>query len=332
MKAAVLEGQDQPFAIQEADKPDLASGEALVQVDAAALNHRDVWIKKGLYPGLQFPIILGSDGAGVVEEVADGFDNGWQGREVIINPSINWGENERVQSKNFRILGLPDNGTFGEFVKVPATNLVAKPPHLDASQAAALPLAGLTAYRALFTRADLQPGEKVLVTGAGGGVSQFAVLFALAVGAEVYVTSGSQDKIDKTMNYGAQGGVNYKDADWANQLKQQAGRFQVIIDSAAGDNFGHLIDLADMGGRIAIYGGTLGNIDGLNPQKLFWKQVSILGSTMGSDRDFAQMVELVSHYRIEPVIDQVFDLNQIEEALTRMEQAQQLGKVVLRVS
>lgn len=329
MKAAVLEGKDQPFAIKDTEKPEASAGEALVRVGAAALNHRDVWIKKGLYPGLTFPIILGSDGAGVVEEVGKGVDGNWKGQAVIINPSMNWGENERVQSKNFSILGLPENGTFGELVKVPATNLVTKPSHLDAKQAAALPLAGLTAYRALFTRANLQPGERVLVTGAGGGVAQFAVLFAQAVGAEVYVTSGSQDKIHQTMQYGAQGGVNYKDEDWPDQLKEHAGRFQVIIDSAAGDSFAHLIDLADMGARIAIYGGTLGNINGLNPQKLFWKQVSIIGSTMGSDRDFARMVKLVNHYKIEPVIDQVFDLEDIGDALARMEQGQQLGKVVL---
>src|SRR5215831_2271910 len=253
------------------------SGEAVVAIRCAALNHRDVWIQKGLYAGLKFPIILGSDGAGVVIETGSGVDPAWRGKEVIINPSIAWGESERWQGKDFRILGLPDNGTFAERVKVPATQLVSKPAHLDFAHAAALPLAGLTAYRALFSRAGLVSGERVLVTGIGGGVALFALQFALAAGATVYVTSGSDEKLARAKQLGAAGGANYRKESWFKDLKRVG--FDVIIDSAGGKGFSQLTNLAAPGGRIAFFGATLGNPAELDLRRIFWKQLNVLGST-----------------------------------------------------
>ncbi len=195
MQALVLEGANQPLQLKEVPDPVAGPGEVVVKIEAVALNHRDLWIQKGQYAGLKFPIILGSDGCGVVETCGEGVDRVWQGREVIINPALDWGSRPEVQANEFRILGLPDDGTFAERVRVPVSQLVDKPLHLSAQQAAALPLAGLTAYRALFSRAGLRGGERVLITGVGGGAALFALQYAVAAGGKVFVTSGSDAKI-----------------------------------------------------------------------------------------------------------------------------------------
>ncbi|KER11153.1 MAG: alcohol dehydrogenase [[Candidatus Thermochlorobacteriaceae] bacterium GBChlB] len=332
MKAAVLEGVGQPVRLQDVSMPIAGKGEAVVKLSAAALNHRDVWIQKGQYAGLKFPIVLGSDGAGAVESVGDGVDKMWLGKNVVVNPSVSWGESEKTQAKAFKILGLPDDGTFAELVKIPAANLAEKPEHLSFVEAAALPLAGLTAYRALFSRAKLQAGETVLITGIGGGVALFGLQFALAQGATVFVTSGSDEKLSKAKALGAAGGVNYKQPDWAKELQAQAGGFDVILDSAGGEGFGNLINLAAAGGRIVFVGATAGNPPNLDMRKIFWKQLSLLGSTMGSPNDFNAMMTFVSEKKIMPVVDAVLPLTDAEAALRRMENAAQFGKIVLSIS
>jgi NADPH:quinone reductase-like Zn-dependent oxidoreductase len=252
------------------------------------------------------------------------------GCEVIINPSLDWGDDPRAQGPKFRILGLPDNGTFAEQVVVPAANLSPKPAHLSWEQAAALPLAGLTAWRALFTRAQLKSGERVLVTGVGGGAALFALQFAVAAGAQVWVTSGSPDKISRAQTLGARGGVNYRDPDWAGALQKQAGRFDVIVDSAGGEGFARLIDLTASGGRIVFFGATTGSPKGLDMRKSFFRQINLLGTTMGSSADFAGMTRFVEFNQITPVVDTVFPLDSAEAALRHMEAAAQFGKIVLR--
>ncbi len=332
MQALVLEGVNQPIRLKEVPDPQPGTGEVLVQLKAAALNHRDVWIQKGQYAGLKFPVIPGSDGAGIVTKAGMGADTTLIGKEVIINPGLFWGDNPRTHDrKTFRILGLPDDGTFAGYVKVPAAYVHPKPAHLSFEQAAALPLGGLTGYRALFTRAGLQPGEKVLITGAGGGVAQLVMQFAVARGAQVFVTSGSDEKIAKAMQMGASGSANYRQPDWTEGLKAQAGSFDVIIDSAAGEGFIKLIDLAAPGGRIVFYGGTTGVINGIVPGKVFWKQLSILATTMGSEADFEAMLQFVAEKRIVPVVDKVFPLADGEAALRYMDNAAQFGKIVLAV-
>src|ERR1700712_3664602 len=223
MKAVVLSGKDEPLAIQEVEKPALAAGEALVQIKAAALNRRDYWITIGKYAGIKYPSILGSDGAGIVAGVGSDADKKWLNKEVIINPCHNWGSNAEYQNRDFTILGLPENGTFAEYVKVKIEYLYAKPAHLSWEQAAALPLAGMTTYRALFTKGKAKKGDKVLITGIGGGTGTFALQWAVATGCQVFVTSGSGDKIDKARHLGASAGVNYKAQDWAEQLQLMAG-------------------------------------------------------------------------------------------------------------
>jgi zinc-binding alcohol dehydrogenase/oxidoreductase len=332
MKAWILSAKGQPLALQEAATPLLLPGRVNVRVKAAALNHRDVWISQGQYAGIQFPIILGSDGAGTVEGVAKDVDKGWIGQEVLINPSFNWGPDEAVQGEQFQILGLPQDGTLAEIVSVPAEYLHAKPAHLTMAQAAALPLAGLTAFRALVSRARVQPGEKVLITGIGGGVALFALQFALAIGCEVWVTSGSEDKIRAAQSLGAKGGVNYRTEGWRKDLQAQAGAVDVVVDGAGGPGFAELLNVAAPGARIAIYGGTAGSLDGLSPQRLFWKQLSILGSTMGSPADFYNMLRFVEAHGIVPVIDEVFPFAETPEAFARMAAGKQFGKLVVEMA
>ena len=312
--------------------PDLAAAphQVVVRLKAAALNHRDLWTQLGLYPNIKLPITLGSDGAGVVLSVGLTADQSWVGREVIINPAIAWGDDPRAQGPDFRILGLPDNGTFAEQVSIPVANLAPKPPHLTWEQAAALPLAGLTAWRALFTRAQLKAGERVLVTGVGGGAALFAVQFAVAAGAAVWVTSGSADKIARAQTLGARGGVNYRDADWAAALEKLAGRFDVIVDSAGGDGFAQLIDLTTPGGRLVFFGATTGNPKALDLRKCFFRQINLLGTTMGAPADFTGMTQFVGQHKITPVVDRVFPLAETEAALRHMEAGVQFGKIVLR--
>ena len=330
MKAIVLHGINEPLILQEVETPQAGKGEVVVKIKAASFNRRDWWIQKGQYAGLKFPIILGSDGSGIVEETGEGVDNNWKGKEVVIYPCFNWGNDERFQSKNFSIVGLPENGTFAEYIKVPVENLFPKPVHLSFEEAATLPVAGVTAFRALFFKGQLHSSDKVLITGIGGGAAVFALQWALSAGAEVYVTSGSEEKINKAIEMGAKAGVNYKDKDWHEQLKSKAGSFDIIIDSSLGDGFARFVELASPGARIVFYGGTAGNIPALNGRSVFWKQITILGTTCGSPKDFADMLSFVEQHRIHPVIDAVYPFEQAEEAMCEMNAGcRKFGKTVL---
>jgi NADPH:quinone reductase-like Zn-dependent oxidoreductase len=307
------------------------AGEALVELRAAALNHRDVWIKKGQYAGLKFPCIPGSDGAGVVTAVGAGADASWVGREVVINPCFDWGSSDAAQGPNFTILGLPRDGTLADKIAVPAAQLSLKPSHLSFEEAAALPLSGLTAWRALVSRARTGKGDRVLVTGIGGGGALFALQFAVSSGNEVWVTSSSDEKIARAVKLGAHGGFRYDREGWAAEAAKAPGPFDVIIDSAGGAGFGSLIDIAAPGGRIAFFGATRGNLPELILRKVFWKQISILGTSMGSAADWSAMTAFVDRHSLRPVVSDVFPFARAAEAFELMERGGQFGKIVVRL-
>jgi NADPH:quinone reductase-like Zn-dependent oxidoreductase len=329
MKALLLESVKTMPLYKDVEMPCPGADEVLVKISAAALNHRDLYIAQGLYPGIVTPVILGSDGAGTVVEIGASVSKSLLGTEVIINPNINWGDNPKVQDKKYNILGMPSNGTLAEFVCVKADRLAPKPVHLTFAQAAAMPLAGLTAYRALFTKADLKKGEKLLISGIGGGVALIAFQMALAVGAEVWVTSGAEDKIELAQQLGAKGGINYKTENWHKSLEMSAGGgFDVILDSAGGDGFQYFLDLANPAGRIVFYGGTRGSFK-VNPQKMFWKQLTIFGSTMGDDNDFNDMLALFNQHQIVPFVRDLRPLSEAAAAFADMEEGKQFGKLVL---
>jgi zinc-binding alcohol dehydrogenase/oxidoreductase len=334
MRAVVLHavGDVEHLRLEERPDPCPGEGEAVVRLRAAALNHRDVWIRKGQYAGIKVPIILGSDGAGEVVEVGEGVDSAWLRREVVIDPSFNWGPDERAQDSSFHILGLPADGTYAEMVRVPAANLHPKPRHLSWEEAAAVPLASVTAYRALVTRARLQAGEIVLITGIGGGVATTALVIAKQLGATVWVTSGHDSKLKAARVHGAEGGVNHRKDDWAKTLLAEIGaRPDVIIDSAGGDTFNKALDVVKPGGRLVTYGSTLGPAERVEIRRIFWKQLNVLGSTMGPPSDFAAMLEMYQRTGLRPIIDKVFPLEQASDAQIRMEAGDQFGKIVLRI-
>jgi NADPH:quinone reductase-like Zn-dependent oxidoreductase len=330
MKAIVLD-QSSEQKIKYTDIPSrlLRPGEVRILIKAAALNHRDQWCRAGLYPNLKDGVILGSDGAGVISELGEGVNAEMLGKDVIINPALNWGQNQKVQSPSFEILGMPNHGTFTESIIVPQDRVHPKPAHLSWEEAAALPLAGVTAYRAISYQGQLTQDETLLVTGFGGGVAQFVAQFGLAMGAKVYVSSSDPIKIAKALELGVLKGFNYQDHNWITQAQEAVGGFDLIIDSAAGDTLNHLVQVAKPGGKIVFFGATLGNPSTLEARKIFWNQLKIIGTTMGSDDDFDGMLDLVTTHQIKPLVDSVFKLEQALEAFDRMQDGKQLGKIVL---
>ncbi len=333
MKAVVLPqlGGPEQLQLQDVATPLPAAGQVRVKLHAAALNRRDVWITLGLYPAIRLPCILGSDGAGTIDQVGAQVEPGLVGREVVIYPAYDWGDEPRFPSPTFRVLGMPDQGTFAPYICVPAGHAFPKPTHLNWEQAAAAPLAGLTSWRAVVTQAAVRTGDSVLVTGIGGGVATFALHWAVALGATVWVTSGSPAKLERAQALGAAGGVNYQDSDWSKQLAALAGGFDVIIDGTGGPAFKHYLSLLKPAGRLVIYGATAGNPpEGLDMARLFFRQAQIRGSTMGSPAEFAAMLQLLQERRIVPVVDRIFPLAEAAAAHRRLQAAEQMGKVVLR--
>ncbi len=331
MKALRLEAtHDGPY-LREVPCPQPGPGEVKLALTAAALNRRDVWIRTGQYPGIQLPITLGSDGCGQVIAAGEGAE-AWIGARVILYPADGWGDDEVAQADSFKIRGLPDDGTFAESIIVPTRALYHAPAHLNNHQAAALPLAGLTAWRALFTRAEIAPGNTVLISGVGGGVALMGLQLALSAGAQVFVTSSSASKITEAVEMGAAGGALYTDPDLRRSLRALSPRgFDVILDSAGGDAFGDLVKSLAPGGRLAFYGGTRGKWPKILPQHLFYKQVSILASTMGSPTEFARLIDWVNQHQIVPRVDSVFPLAQGAQAFDYLQTGSQFGKVVLDI-
>ena len=329
MKAVQFLSKDLPLEVNEVPTPVPAEGEVLIRLAFAAFNHLDLWIWQEKV--LEKPVISGADGSGVVESVGRGVDKSLFGKEVIINPGLYWGDDERFTGKNFQILGNPTNGTFAEYITIPREYVHEKPAHLNLEEAAALPLAALTAYRALFSRADLQPSDKVLITGIGGGAALYLLQIANAAGASVYVTSSSEEKIRRAIAMGAKGGYNYRDAAWVTNSKDEIGGFDVIIDSAGGDGFAALADVANPGARIVNFGRTAGNINGLKPWLVYNKQLQILGTMMGTPAEFKAMLEFYSKHKLRPTIDKTFLLDEVNAARDYMNSGDHFGKIMLQV-
>jgi NADPH:quinone reductase-like Zn-dependent oxidoreductase len=319
--------------LEEVPDPAPGPGEVVVRLRAAALNHRDLWIRLGQYAGITLPLIPGSDGAGVVAAVGPEVDANLVGQAVVIDPALQWGPNPRAQGRDFHILGLPQHGTLAQMVKVPAANIYARPEHLSWEEAAALPLAGLTAYRALVTRGQVQPGETVLIPGIGGGVATFVLQLALRTGARVLVTSGDDEKLARARALGAAAGFNYRTADWVSEVRAATDGQgpSLIVESVGGDTFNQLLDVVQPGGRIVTYGSTRGPAPQVVMRRIFWKQVDILGSTMGLPHEFQAMLALYSDGQLKPVVDTVFPLEQTGAATARMEDTAQFGKIVIQI-
>lgn len=335
MQALVLNeiGGPENLTIEEVALPTPAAGEVRVHLHRAALNRRDVWITVGQYPKIQLPSIGGSDGAGVIDAVGAGVEESMLGDEVVIYPARDWGEDPLCGGANFRVLGMPDQGTFAEAICVPATDVAPKPGHLSWDQAAAIPLAGLTSWRALVTHGEIKAGQSVLVTGIGGGVASFALLWAKHHGAAVYVTSGSDEKIAAAKAIGAVDGVNYRDENWGKILRKMSGGIDIVIDSAGGPVVNAAMNTLNPGGRFIFFGATLGNpFEGLEMAKIFFKQTRIQGTTMGTPSEFRAMLDFVCEHEIIPVVDRVVPFADAIAAHQRMWASEQMGKIVLAIT
>lgn len=334
LKAIVLKeiGGPKQLKFEEVEIPTPKADEVLIRLKYASLNRRDVWITYGKYPGMKLPSILGSDGAGEIVKVGADVANVKEGNAVVINPSLNWGENRACHGFEHHILGMPTDGTYAEYVVVPAENVFLKPKYLSWKEAAALPLAGVTAFRSLMYRGNLQKGENVLIPGIGSGVALFALQIAVAHGANVFVTSSSEEKLEKAKQLGAKAGVNYRSDNWVKELKKEMDGADVIIDGVGGETFHQLVNLAKPAGRIVNFGATSGPIKELVLPRVFFKQLDIKGSTMGSPEDFKEMLHFFETHNIFPYVDKCYSLQDAIEAQMYMESGKSFGKIMLDLS
>ncbi|EJS68498.1 MULTISPECIES: zinc-binding dehydrogenase [Bacillus] len=302
------------------------AGEVKVKLKAAGLNHRDLFIINNRKE-MELPLVIGSDGSGIVTEIGEGVSNNLLNSEVIINPSIGW-ENIAEVPDLPEVLGGPKNGTFAEYVIVPAENVVAKPSYLTWEESGVLSLSALTAYRALFTKGRLKCGEHVLIPGIGGGVATFAMLFAKAIGAKVSVTSRVESKRKFAETYGADFSFN-SSGNWEESLRGE--KVDLIIDSIGPATFLQYFDVLKPNGRIVNFGASSGDKIELPLRALFYNQIDIMGTSMGSREEFNEMIKFIEKYKIKPIIDKVYSLKEAIQALSRMEQSEQFGNIALRM-
>ncbi len=344
MKAVVIyeHGGLEQIKLENVPEPSFAEDEVILKVHSAGLNHLDIWVRQGR-GGLKTakPHILGSDAAGVVVAVGANVKNVRVGDEVILNPGLSCGSceycNRGQQSEcpTFGLLGLTRPGTFAEQVAVPARNILPKPSHMNFDEAGAFVLAYVTAWRMLMTRAQLQPGQTVLIHGIGGGVALCALQLANLAYAEVIVTSSSDEKLARAAQIGADHTINYKSVDDVAQcVKEITSGFgvDIVIDTVGAATWP--IDFAAVcrGGKIVLCGVTSGAEAPTNLRTLYWNQLTVMGSTMGSDQDCRQMLRALETAKLKPIIDSVLPLEKVKEATGKMEAGRQFGKIVLKVT
>ena len=323
MKAVRIHEDGGPDVLRYEDAPDPVpgTGQVLIELRAASLNHLDLWIRKGL-PSVPKPRILGADGAGVVVS-GDGFTSG---DRVVINPGHELGNGK------ISVVGEHSDGTHAELIALPRSQVYALPDSIDFESAAAFPLVFETAYRMLATKAHLQEGEWVLVWGIGGGVSTATLAIAKALDARVITTSSSEDKLAQARHLGADATFNHERDDVVAGVKDlTGGGAHVVVDHVGEATWKRSLDAVRPEGRICVCGATSGPNPPANLHRIWWKQLTIFGSTMGSRQDFEAVYELVKSGRAAPVIDTVFPLAEVAAAHERLEAGEQLGKIVLRI-
>jgi NADPH:quinone reductase-like Zn-dependent oxidoreductase len=316
MKAVRIheDGGSEVLRYEDAPNPEPREGEVLVELHAASLNHLDVWVRRGL-PSVPKPRILGGDGAGIRPDT---------GERVVINPGLDHGDGR------ITVVGEHRDGTHAELVAVPAESVYPIPDGMSFEEAAAFPLVFETAYRMLVTRAGLREGEWVLVWGIGGGVATAALAIAKALGARVIATSSSDEKLSRARELGADVTLNHSSEDVPAAVKELGGA-DVAIESVGAATWERTLAAAKAGGRVVVCGATTGPNPPANLHRIWWKQLSVYGSTMGAREDFEGAFELVKSGRARPVIDTVMPLSEIRAAHDRLEHGEQMGKIVLTI-
>jgi NADPH:quinone reductase-like Zn-dependent oxidoreductase len=325
MKAIVIHEDGGPEVLRYEDVPDPepASGEVLVRMRVASLNHLDVWTRKGL-PSVPKPRILGADGAGIVEALGPDVDGLEPGQPVVINPGLEHGD-------AIHVIGEHTQGVHAELAAIPATNVYPLRDGVSFEEAAAFPLVFETAYRMLVTRGRLRAGEWVLVWGIGGGVATAAFRIAQALGARTIVTSSSDEKLAKASVLGADVTVNHLAGDVVGTVKEATGAgVDVVVETVGEATWKRSLDSARPGGRVVVCGATTGPNPAAALHRLWWKQLDVLGSTMGTRADFEGAYDLVAA-GAKPVIDTVFPLADARAAHERLEAGEQFGKILLAI-
>lgn len=326
---------------EEAPEPTLAGpNDVIIKLKAASLNHIDIWIRRGL-TGIEvaLPHILGADGAGVVTDVGDRVRNVATGDAVCLYPPSGCGRCEfcltdrEYMCIHLRVLGERENGTYAEYTRVPARNCFSIPPGLSFEQAAAFPLVYITVWRMLVTNARLKPGEQVLILGIGGGIATAALQLAARIGTHIIVTSSSDEKLEKAKTLGAEHGINYKNADFAREVRRLTGKrgVDVVVDCVGGDSWIKSLASLAKGGRLVTCGATAGAHPPTDIQRIFWNNLRIFGSTLGDRAEFTEVLNFMAASCTPPVIDRVFSLRDAATAQNRLEQGKQFGKIVLRM-
>ncbi|CDQ40304.1 MULTISPECIES: zinc-binding dehydrogenase [Virgibacillus] len=314
--------------VKDMNEPTPNENEVVVSLKMAGLNRRDLAIP-GRRKGATEDLILGSDGAGIIESVGENVDNVQVGEEVIINPALRWEDNRDAPPERFDILGMPDHGTFAEKISIDKRQVEKKPEHLSWDEAGVLALSGLTAFRALFTKGQIKAGETVFIPGAGSGVSTFLVAFAKNIGAKVIVSSRSHEKLEQARTLGADIGL-HNDADWNESLADET--VDLVIDSVGQATFNRSLKLLKKGGRMVIFGATTDDIVDINLREFFYGQYQLLGSTMGSRQEFVAMLDHIRQFKVHPVVDTTFTLQHIQEAFDYLQVNRQFGKVAIKLN
>ncbi|WLD94193.1 zinc-binding dehydrogenase [Alkalihalobacillus sp. AL-G] len=315
-------------AFQEFESAEPKAGEVKVQLKSAGLNHRDLFVLTRHGDG-EPPFVIGSDGAGVINGVGADVNNVKVGDEVIINPGLGWHSKSPAPPKGFDILGYPSNGTFAEEIVITANSVEPKPTHLNWAEAGVLSLAALTAYRALFTRGQVQEGQHVLLPGVGSGVITFILQFAKAVGAKVTVTSRSEAKRQQALKLGADHAIG-SEKDWNEALDGE--KVDLVIESVGAATFEKSLDQVKKGGTVVTFGASAGDEIKLDIRNFFYGQYNLLGSTMGSREELREMLQFIENYNIKPVLDKTYRLEEYEDAFNRLEAAEQFGKIGFAIS
>jgi zinc-binding alcohol dehydrogenase/oxidoreductase len=327
LRAVELRKFGRPEGLVPTELPDPRPGPGEVRVDlvAAALNRREWWIRRGRKIAL--PAVLGSDGAGIVSELGPDVEDVSLGDEVVIYPGSGWGDDETAAADDFVLVGVPGQGTYAEKIVVRAKQLRPRPPGWSWLETAALPVAGLTAWRALVTCAQAAPGKTVLVTGAGGGVATFAVQIGAALGARILVTTSSREKLELARAFGARGGADYRDPSWPDRVRP----VDAVIDSVGGDVWRGAVASLRPGGVLVTFGDTGGELGTVQIADVFFGYLRIQGTTLGSPEEFDALLAHCAKASWRPVIDSVYPLAEAAEANERLDAPDRFGKVVLAI-